>query len=667
MNPLSSLGVGSGVLNYDIIDKLKKADENAQIAPIDRKLQKNVEKQAELVGLKTMLSSLKGNAKNIADYSSYLERKVSSSDESVLKVSVGAGVPVQNISVKVNAIARNSINEVGLKLSSRDDVLSRSNTQFKFHLNGKDFKINISSSDTLNDVAQKIIDETNGAVNASIMKTGEGRDAYSLMINSKETGASNNIYFGNTLISKEIAAMPSLGSGDLSVNLSDKNGNKKTLNITLGAEAKSPEALKNAILAEASKDAELNELIQNGEINIDTEGKKLILNDKRGFEISVEGKKAGEIFSQKEVKEDDTVVGDREISGGQIKGTITIGSANLNLANLTAESNTKEMNQNAIIKAINAIEGYQAHLTKDGHLAINSTSGEVKIKASEENKEALRNLGLEAGDFKDWSVFERDLNLRNLQKASDANLTYNGIEVSRPKNTIDDVVSGVSLELLSASDKDIHIAVNRNNDEIIKQVREFVDNYNALIPKLDELTRYDEDTKIAGIFNGVSDIRAIRGSLNRALSHTSTQGGRYESMATYGLSLNDNGTLSFDESKLQSALSADADKVSAFFRGGKATINGKEIDTQGMFSLVLKELDALTTGENARLKLFEDSIASDDKRLKDDRARNLEMLQNRYDIMANRFAAYDSQIAKANRSFNSLNMLIEQSMGDKNK
>ncbi|RVZ39445.1 hypothetical protein EC518_06830, partial [Helicobacter pylori] len=57
---LSSLGLGSKVLNYDVIDKLKDADEKALIAPLDKKMEQNVEKQKALVEIKTLLSALKG-------------------------------------------------------------------------------------------------------------------------------------------------------------------------------------------------------------------------------------------------------------------------------------------------------------------------------------------------------------------------------------------------------------------------------------------------------------------------------------------------------------------------------------------------------------------------------------------------------------------------------
>lgn len=49
---LSSLGLGSKVLNYDVIDKLKDADEKALIAPLDKKMEQNVENKKPLWRLK---------------------------------------------------------------------------------------------------------------------------------------------------------------------------------------------------------------------------------------------------------------------------------------------------------------------------------------------------------------------------------------------------------------------------------------------------------------------------------------------------------------------------------------------------------------------------------------------------------------------------------------
>lgn len=659
MNPLSSLGVGSGVLNYDVIDKLRKADENAQVAPIDRKLQQNLEKQTELAALKGMLSALNGSAKKIADYSTYLGRNATSSDESKLKVSAGAGVPTQNLNVKIDSLAKNSVNEIGKKFASRDDIFSNFNTSLNFRTGGKDYNIEISSEDTLESVAQKIIDESAGAVSASIMKTGGGANAYSLMINSKESGAESNIFFGTSLESKEVENV-NLTEGDFNLTLITNNGMQKTLNIVANGNVG---ALKSAILEALSSDLEFADLVKNGNISvaISGDGKKILINDNRGFEIRAGGEKVGMIFTDLSAQEKDTLVGKSAIEGGKISGVLTLGSESINLSAVTGGS--AESNKEAIVGAINALEGYSARITDKGFLAINSTTGEVSVKSDDED--ALKALGLKAGIYKDFGV--ANIGITNIQQASDAKFSYNGVQVSRPSNTIDDVVTGVTLELLGESENNISVSISQNTQMILDEIKAFAESYNALIPKLEELTRYDEDTKIAGVFNGNSDIRAIKSNLRRAMGTTYFENGKNVSLASFGLVFNDDGRLIVDESKLRSELSTNAESVMNFFRESKITIAGKESTRAGVFSLVAKELEGLVGFGDSRLKLFEENLTNDDKRLKDEKKRNLEMLNSRYETMANRFAAYDSQIAKTHNASNHLNMLIEQSIADKRK
>lgn len=659
MNPLSSLGVGSGVLNYDVIDKLRKADENAQVAPIDRKLQQNLEKQTELAALKGMLSALNGSAKKIADYSTYLGRNATSSDESKLKVSAGSGVPTQNLNVKIDSLAKNSVNEIGKKFASRDDIFSNFNTMLNFRTGGKDYNIEISSEDTLESVAQKIIDESAGAVSASIMKTGGGANAYSLMINSKESGAESNIFFGTSLESKEVENV-NLTEGDFNLTLITNNGMQKTLNIVANGNVG---ALKSAILEALSSDLEFADLVKNGNISvaISGDGKKILINDNRGFEIRAGGEKAGMIFTDLSAQEKDTLVGKSAIEGGKISGVLTLGGKNINLGAVTGGS--AESNKEAIISAINALEGYNARITDKGFLAINSTTGKVSVKSDDED--ALKALGLKAGIYKDFGV--ANIGITNIQQASDAKFSYNGVQVSRPSNVIDDVVTGVTLELLGESENNISVSISQNTQMIVDEIKAFAESYNALIPKLEELTRYDEDTKIAGVFNGNSDIRAIKSNLRRAMGTTYFENGKNVSLASFGLVFNDDGRLIVDESKLRSELGTNAESVMNFFRESKITIAGKESTRQGIFSLVAKELEGLVGFGDSRLKLFEENLTNDDKRLKDEKKRNLEMLNSRYETMANRFAAYDSQIAKTHNASNHLNMLIEQSIADKRK
>lgn len=97
-------------------------------------------------------------------------------------------------------------------------------------------------------------------------------------------------------------------------------------------------------------------------------------------------------------------------------------------------------------------------------------------------------------------------------------------------------------------------------------------------------TRYDADTKIAGIFNGVGDIRAIRSSLNNVFSYSVHTDNGVESLMKYGLSLDDKGVMSLDETKLSSALNSNPKATQDFSMGAIARIWGQRNPPRGIFS-----------------------------------------------------------------------------------
>ncbi|MGL2688627.1 flagellar filament capping protein FliD [Helicobacter pylori] len=680
---LSSLGLGSKVLNYDVIDKLKDADEKALIAPLDKKMEQNVEKQKALVEIKTLLSSLKGPVKTLSDYSTYISRKSNVTGDA-LSASVGAGVPIQDIKVDVQNLAQGDINELGAKFSSRDDVFSQVDTTLKFYTQNKDYAVNIKAGMTLGDVAQSITDVTNGEVMGIVMKTG-GNDPYQLMVNTKNTGEDNRIYFGShlqsTLTNKNALSLGVDGSGksELSLNLKGADGNMHEVPIMLELPESASIKQKNTAIQKAMEqalenDPNFKDLIANGDISIDTlhGGESLIINDRRGGNIEVKGSKAKELgFLQTTTQESDLLKSSRTIKEGKLEGIISLNGQKLDLSALTKESNTSEENTDAIIQAINAKEGLNAFKNAEGKLVINSKTGMLTIKGEDAlGKASLKDLGLNAGMVQSYEASQDTLfRAKNLQKASDSEFTYNGVSITRPTNEVNDVINGVNitLEQTTEPNKPAIISVSRDNQAIIDSLKEFVKAYNELIPKLDEDTRYDADTKIAGIFNGVGDIRAIRSSLNNVFSYSVHTDNGVESLMKYGLSLDDKGVMSLDEAKLSSALNSNPKATQDFFYGSDSKdMGGREIHQEGIFSKFNQVIANLIDGGNAKLKIYEDSLDRDAKSLTKDKENAQELLKTRYNIMAERFAAYDSQISKANQKFNSVQMMIDQAAAKKN-
>ncbi|WP_187860335.1 flagellar filament capping protein FliD [Helicobacter pylori] len=680
---LSSLGLGSKVLNYDVIDKLKDADEKALIAPLDKKMEQNVEKQKALVEIKTLLSSLKGPVKTLSDYSTYISRKSNVTGDA-LSASVGAGVPIQDIKVDVQNLAQGDINELGAKFSSRDDIFSQVDTTLKFYTQNKDYAVSIKAGMTLGDVAQSITDATNGEVMGIVMKTG-GNDPYQLMVNTKNTGEDNRIYFGShlqsTLTNKNALSLGVDGSGksEVSLNLKGADGNMHEVPIMLELPESASIKQKNTAIQKAieqalENDPNFKDLIANGDISIDTlhGGESLIINDRRGGNIEVKGSKAKELgFLQTTTQESDLLKSSRTIKEGKLEGVVSLNGQKLDLSALTKESNTSEENTDAIIQAINSKEGLNAFKNAEGKLVINSKTGMLTIKGEDAlGKDSLKDLGLSAGMVQSYEASQNTLFMsKNLQKASDSAFTYNGVSITRPTNEVNDVISGVNitLEQTTEPNKPAIISVSRDNQAIIDSLSEFVKAYNELIPKLDEDTRYDADTKIAGIFNGVGDIRAIRSSLNNVFSYSVHTDNGVESLMKYGLSLDDKGVMSLDEAKLSSALNSNPKATQDFFYGSDSKdMGGREIHQEGIFSKFNQVIANLIDGGSAKLKIYEDSLDRDAKSLTKDKENAQELLKTRYNIMAERFAAYDSQISKANQKFNSVQMMIDQAAAKKN-
>ncbi len=95
--------------------------------------------------------------------------------------------------------------------------------------------------------------------------------------------------------------------------------------------------------------------------------------------------------------------------------------------------------------------------------------------------------------------------------------TVNGGQVmTSASNTISGVIGGVTLNLKQVSERDERgayvptaVTVTQDTETAVKAVQDFITAYNDLVSKLTEYTKYDTQTKQAGILNGVSQARDL--------------------------------------------------------------------------------------------------------------------------------------------------------------
>ncbi|MBX7489915.1 flagellar filament capping protein FliD [Helicobacter turcicus] len=684
LGPMASLGIGSNVLNWDTINQLKDQETKWRIDPITKKIEKNMEKQKELTSLMTMMTSLNSNFKKLSDFSTYQQRKTSIEGSGV-KATAGEGLAIQDLKINVSQLAQNDVNQVGKEFASRDSVFTNKNTTIDFYHKGTNYSIDVKAGATLSEVSQSITDATDGDVIGIIMKTG-GDNPYRLMIQSKDSGKDNKIYFGSTL---ESAATPGgqITSGTLKVEIGGKtiSVDLSTIGSKIGNESKdNAQLILDKINEEVAKDPDLQSRVS---IGLNNSGKGLMFNDANGdpIKVTVENAKVQAALGTTETDTDlgfiktGTEAGDLikggAVKSGELKGEITINGQKIDLNGINETDGTE--NAKKVAEKINAAFTNQEVVAtvKDGKLVINSKDGgEIRIQAEGDEAEKtkiLDSIGLRSGTFTSSKDFLGEMNITNIQKAQNAEFTYNGIKIERDKNNINDVVSGLSLELTAVTekDKDVIVRVARDDKGISEVMEDFVKNYNEVYNKIQELVKYDATTEVTGVFNGNSEMRSVIRQLNSIINSNDVNG---NNLFKFGISIStstdengkitSSGTLKFDKEKFEKAYKDDPEAAISFFRSTTSTVRGSNKEIDGVFTKLRNTMDGLITGEKATLNALEKSLQNEQKTLNKDKTSTQESIDTRYEIMASKWSAYDQLIAKTQQQSNVVMQMIQQSM-----
>ncbi|MGR9106098.1 MAG: flagellar filament capping protein FliD [Gammaproteobacteria bacterium] len=158
-------------------------------------------------------------------------------------------------------------------------------------------------------------------------------------------------------------------------------------------------------------------------------------------------------------------------------------------------------------------------------------------------------------------------NLTETVAAKDALLVVDGLSVTRPENTVEGVIQGVTLELKSASPgSTTNLTIKQDPEKTSSLVNQFVENFNKLITSLDQLSHYNSETRQAGPLFGSSAVRSIESKIRNILSNgVAGLSGGVVSLADIGIRTQSDGTLKLDSAKLAAALAADPNAVARLF------------------------------------------------------------------------------------------------------
>lgn len=206
---------------------------------------------------------------------------------------------------------------------------------------------------------------------------------------------------------------------------------------------------------------------------------------------------------------------------------------------------------------------------------------------------------------------------KQLQKAQDAKFNFNGIDITRSSNSVDDLIVGVTFNLNNVDEKNSTtgalkesvITIGKDTDAVVKSLKSMVTAYNDLISNVSTATSYDRENGVAGTLNGMSEITGIKRKLQNLFESSNSDG---MSLQNFGFSFTEKGVLSVDESKLKDTISKDYEGFKSFFTNsteyknagvfGKETININLKDISGKLKINGKEIEIKLNNGNDAVK-----------------------------------------------------------------
>ncbi len=268
----------------------------------------------------------------------------------------------------------------------------------------------------------------------------------------------------------------------------------------------------------------------------------------------------------------DTSGGTSEISISDIDGTV---AANLNLAGTASgtggnnfldgsyETTVSFEAGDTLDEVINAVNnstaGVNAEIINDG-----AGAAPYRIVFASDTTGARGAFTLDTGGF--------DLGLTTLSEGLDSRVFFGsddaatGVLIASSTNTIDDVVTGVSIDLKAASDEAVTLSVARDNAAIEEKIGAFISAFNDTIARIDTLTDFDQETETAQVLFADSTARQLRQALFNAIQQPADNiSGAFQVLSQVGVRVGDGGVLELNTTRFREALESDPQAVESVF------------------------------------------------------------------------------------------------------
>lgn len=304
----------------------------------------------------------------------------------------------------------------------------------------------------------------------------------------------------------------------------------------------------------------------------------------------------GETMVSEQFDSDNTALG--------ISGTLSVNGTDIVL------TGTETLND--IQTSVDAIADITATVNYD------ATSGKYTLEV--ENDVADSNVTLDFSDTDATGGFSELIDDAATVAAKKALVNINNIDVERESNTINDLITGVTVTLTDEDAAEtVTVNVSENYNNAVNKVEAFVKAYNSAISSIDNLQSYNSDTGQAGTLLGDSTTNILKSGLRRML-FTSVDGvdSSVNSLSNLGVEVLESGQLEFTSSTFTSSMNNNASEITNFFTQETTGAEGLAVKFENYLSGYLGSngiLAAKEDGYNSSIERIDNNIEAIERRL----------------------------------------------------
>jgi len=213
------------------------------------------------------------------------------------------------------------------------------------------------------------------------------------------------------------------------------------------------------------------------------------------------------------------------------------------------------------------------------------------------------------------------LNFTKAVTGTNASLTVDGVPISSASNSVSGVVPGITFNLVGAAPSEqVTVGVAADTASAIQGVTDFVSAYNTVIQDLNAQFTYNSGTQTSGPLSGDTMARMVEQEVLGFATSTVSGAGSLTSLASLGISMNDDGTLSVDSSQLAGVAGSDWQDFQNFFQsasGYGATVSNQLAQltdpTEGAFYVDLQNDQTTYNSLQQQIDDLETYIASEEQ------------------------------------------------------